>query len=148
MSARRGWLVATGITVLLLGALGSVGYSVMLRPRLLTGRQVRNHAQCQVVEARLRQAFESNGRYPITLAEVGRSHGEDHSIDSWGHSLFYQSDGSTFLLVSYGRDGRPDGSDYLALREQGDHPGGYNTCGNFDADEVMSDLGWHRLCGK
>jgi len=138
------------IAVLLLVALATGGYWAMLRPRLLTGRQIRNHADCQAVDAYLRQYFESNRRYPAQLADALRPHprGLDLLTDTWGHPLLYESDGTMFLLVSYGRDGRPDGSDYRVLRALGDLPNGWNICGNYDADEVMSDLGWHRLCGK
>jgi type II secretion system protein G len=30
-------------------------------------------------------------------------------LDAWGHPFVYESDGNTFTLVSYGRDGKPGG---------------------------------------
>jgi hypothetical protein len=131
------------VTVLVLPLVAAaVAYAAVLRPRLLTLHQVGNHATCQGVQHWIENERERTGKLPIALPA-------SESLDAWGHALHYQRlrpDG--YLLVSFGRDGKPDGSDYLALRNLGDHPPGYSICGKYDADEVMSDKGWHRICGK
>jgi hypothetical protein len=63
--------------------------------------------------------------------------------DAWGHPLRYFSDGSIFLLVSVGRDGEPDGTEYHELRKPGEP---VDICDHPDADVVVSDLGWHSVC--
>jgi len=108
---------------------------------LLQMHQVRNHALCQGVQGWIEGERERTGGYPSSLPT-------SESVDAWGHPLRYQKLADGYLLVSFGRDGKPDGSDYLALRALGDHPAGHDICGAYDADEVMSDNGWHRLCGK
>jgi hypothetical protein len=60
-----------------------------------------------------------------------------------------ESRGQSFVLVSYGRDGRSDHLDYWHLRELNDNsPRARNICFAWDADQVMSDRGFHRCCGK
>ncbi len=110
-----------------------------IRPELLYIQQVGNHADCQSVRARIENVRDKTGKYPDRLPET---------MDRWGHLLSYEKLADGYLLVSYGRDGKPDGSNYRSLRSQGDHPSGYSICGQWDADEVVSDKGWHRLCGK
>jgi hypothetical protein len=66
--------------------------------------------------------------------------------DSWGHGVRYESDESSYLLVSFGRDGRPDGSDYSAMRAVGRLDNA--PCRSFDADIVLTDQGELRNCGK
>lgn len=141
--------LAAVVTVLVVGSAAAI-YGGIVRPRLLGARQVYNHARCQGIDACVRQYFETAGRFPLTLGEAVPQalRAGDQVLDGWGHEFLYKSDGKTFLLVSYGRDGKSDGSDYLALRASGNHPPGDSICGQYDADEVMSDVGWHRLCGK
>ena len=125
-------------------AAGAVAWGFILRPRLLVLRQVANHAACQAEEGRIRDYWQRFGVFPTTLEVAGTG----EPLDAWGHRFHYESRGSSFILVSYGKDGQPDGGDYWRLREAGDHPRGWNICGHFNEDEVMSDKGWHRICGK
>jgi len=150
MGVSRRSIRVAGVTVLLSACFAAVAYGMILRPRILLARQIANHGSCQAVDASLRTYFEANHRYPIDLSDAVLSQRQGAKLlsDAWGNKLAYQSDGGTFVLVSYGRDGKPDGNDYRALRALGDHPPGFDICGNYDADEVMSDRGWHRLCGK
>jgi hypothetical protein len=122
-------------------AVGCVAaYAVAVRPRLLVMRQIANHADCQGWDAWIKGFRQEHGSYPTELPS--------RAIDRWSHPLHYKRMADGYLLISFGRDGKPDGSDYLALRNLGDHPSGYRICGQYDADEVMSDRGWHRVCGK
>lgn len=145
----RPWKIATITMIVLLGAAATI-YGGIVRPRVLSARQVYNHACCQGVVAYLRQCFETTGRYPATLrgcAANGQT-GGGLPLDGWGHQFLYRSDGKTFVLVSYGRHGHPDGRDTLAVKGSGNSPPGSSICGNYDADEVVSDTGWQRFCGK
>ena len=103
-------------------------------------QQVANHASCQHWDSWIKDYRQEHGDYPATLPP--------QAVDRWGYPLRYNRLTDGYLLISFGRDGKPDGSDYLALRNLGDHPPGYRICGQMDADEVMSDRGWHRVCGK
>jgi hypothetical protein len=67
--------------------------------------------------------------------------------DWWGNPLQFESDGTRFVLVSLGRDGAPDGLDPWSLRLV-DPKAMERTCGNPEADQVMSDRGFHRACTK
>ena len=143
---RRPLLIAAAFAV----SLVATWYLTVARPFMLEGRQIANHARCQTLDAYLREYFQAHGQYPPALADALPSErlNRDALIDNWGNALVYRSDGHAFLLVSYGRDGEPDGTDHAALRDLGDHPADWDICGKYDADEVMSDRGWHRLCGK
>jgi hypothetical protein len=126
----------------------AASYLRFLRPRLLLGRQVHNHAVCQTVVAHLDSYFDTHGSYPsdLSLLPAMQQHERSALLDGWGHEFLYTSDGERFVLVSYGRDGKPDERDYYAI---GDLPtSSTSICGEFDADEVASDAGYHRLCGK
>lgn len=65
--------------------------------------------------------------------------------DRWGNAIHYESKGDRYVLVSFGRDGKPDGVDYWRLREQNTYR---RVCGDLDADYVVSDRGSHQGCGK
>lgn len=131
-------------------AVAAIFYFGWLRPVLLKGRQIGNHAHLQGLDACLREYVQLHGQYPRQLIEAlpPERRTPESTTDNWGHPFHYSSDGATFLLVSHGRDGKPDGSDYAALRAAGPYPPDGLICGKNDADEVMSDLGWHRACGK
>ena len=139
-------LIGVVAAVILVG----VAYGAVLRPRLLTARQVVNHARSHTLYSYVLDYNRDHNRYPLSLEQAIPPERKDSAFsdDAWGNAFMYESDGATFLLVSYGRDGKPDGSDYNTIRRLGDHPPDYDICGAYDADEVMSDNGWHRICGK
>lgn len=82
----------------------------------------RSICECDVGTAKaqisnLRSALNSyefrNDRYPHSLDElssVGILDGEV-PVDPWGNPYLYAVDGSAYLIVSYGADGRPGGSE-------------------------------------
>jgi len=127
---------------------GLAAYVVALRPVILETRQVRNHGFAQHLAALVSQYSQSHGQLPKHLGELGGDLAATLAKDAWGNLFHFESRGEAFVLVSYGRDWRPDGTDYWALREQGDHPSGWRICGDFDRDEVVSDVGYLRICGK
>jgi hypothetical protein len=74
--------------------------------------------------------------------------------DAWGTPMVYESDGRRFILISFGADRRRDYyGNFMDLRLPEVTPMKtpfpfWSTCRNPDADQVMSDAGEHRICGK
>jgi hypothetical protein len=96
---------------------------------------------------------EKAGRFPARFEEIRdcdiRYSSVPFGMDWWRNPVTYQSDGVRFVLVSLGRDGKADGLDPWKLRENNNHDSAVRrTCGHPDADQVMSDLGFHRACFK
>jgi hypothetical protein len=67
--------------------------------------------------------------------------------DGYGHPLVYLSDGSYFLLISFGRDGQADGPNYLTWKDK-EHLSEQAGCRDVNADQVVTDRGFVRGCGK
>jgi hypothetical protein len=98
----------------------------------------------------LERQKQANGQYPSRLPSLTSDYpyqrlGIRDGYDYWGHEFHYESKGSAFILVSYGRDGVPDGLDSWKVREENKR---HKICGDWDADQVMSDQGEPRICGK
>jgi hypothetical protein len=97
---------------------------------------------------------QKQGSYPDRLSEAVRErpvfgHPIEIGQDLWGHSLSYRKDGSGFLLVSFGRGGKPDGTDYGSLTpSEVWRKDEAEACKNPDADQVVSEKGWLRACAK
>lgn len=98
----------------------------------------------------LRSHWEDEGTYPLGLIDLLHPTRVPGGIargipprDAWDHPLRYFSDGQIFLLVSVGRDGKPETEDYHELREA---DSSHEVCGDPDADLVVSDVGWHQRC--
>jgi hypothetical protein len=98
----------------------------------------------------LEKHHEWAGTYPLNLVDSldpGRIPGGVAKglplRDAWDHPLRYFSDGKIFLLVSVGRDGKPDDIEYHDLRQEGVAT---DVCHQPEADIVVSDLGWHVAC--
>lgn len=128
--------------------LGVIAYLFTLRPRLLEARQVRNHGLAQYAAALLETHLDAHGQLPDTLRDLKGANAAALSVDAWGNPFHFESRGEAFILVSYGRDGEPDGTNYWKLRDEGSHPPGWRICGDFDRDEVIADVGYLRVCGK
>lgn len=115
--------------------------------------QVANHDRCSDIQARVEDYREANGHYPPDLSSFSWW----ARRDMWGRRVFYERRGDGYILVSFGRDGKPDGTDYWELRMRLDESGHYyasslrnheyNICGDYDRDEVLSDAGWIQVCG-
>lgn len=141
--------------ILILGVLFAmiffvVTYLSFFRPLLLRGSQISTHARASGLWKLLISYREKHGAYPLVLSDLVEVSAKEslELKDSWGNPLYFESDGTYFILVSYGRDGKPDGTDYHALRLEGEHPPGWDIKGQWNADLVYSDMGWHRLAGK
>jgi hypothetical protein len=125
-----------------------------------------------------RQEF---GVFPSSLSDLDLPSwiwATENNRDMWGHPLHYESTPAAFILVSFGRDGVPDGLDYWAMQaskvEPGktcwwatvlragepvkkeqhcfewdeDHVFSEDICYAWNADQVFSNRGEHRACGK
>jgi hypothetical protein len=116
-------------------------------------KQHANAVNARLSESAISSYRAEHGRLPATLVEAEYRKDRRVQFDEYGRAYLYEKQGEAFILVSYGRDGKPDGTDYWSLREQPmpEHPnfevGQYSICGHFDADMVISDRGVHRACG-
>jgi hypothetical protein len=122
-------LVRLGLILAVLIVGGRYALRYLDRESYLLDKQQANHQRVALYVEALHRHHEWNGGFPANLIDSldpseipgGIARGVPLR-DVWEHPLRYFSDGSTFLLVSVGRDGEPDG------------------------DEVVSDLGWHTTC--
>lgn len=113
-------------------------YARSMQPRILEGMQVRNHADLLMIKAKLDGDLMHLGRAPISPPWK--------EPDVWGHEFHYLTDGRSYVLASFGRDGKPDREDYAALLGAPVAERPRDVCGDYDADEVATDQGWVALC--
>ena len=136
-------LVASAIIL----ALCALVYWVVLRPAAFRGRQVRSLADMNTLSDYLERFRDRVGDYPASLAEAIPS---DQSVrilrDGFGHPFQYEAAHGGYVLVSYGADGESDGVDYWNVRAL--NGGLISVKGDFRADQVRSDRGWHIEAGK
>ena len=99
--------------------------------------QVNNSILVQLLASRVRNERAAHGAYPKSINER----------DFWGRELLYIANGTGFVLVSFGRDGRPDRADYARLI--GYKPSSVsNTCLSPSSDTVFTDQGPVSCCLK
>jgi hypothetical protein len=119
------------------------------RRQALWGSQVRNLELFKSYSRSLEAYRADHGDYPETLVAVSSGVSWPNvqpGNDIWGHPVRYIQRDGHFVLVSGGRDGRADFEDYTRfLHEQ---PAGIDICLNWNADQILSDQGWHQVCGK
>jgi hypothetical protein len=69
--------------------------------------------------------------------------------DFWGNSVFYASTENAFVLVGFGKGGKPEREDYGEVeRWAGIEPEDVSVCGTPTADLVQTHRGFHSRCGK
>lgn len=137
-----GWALL-GLGGVAWGAVGWAGWQWWLHEQAL-----RNLETMKAHWRALASYREVEGAYPEDLAAaLDRSSPPEgvSGVDAWGRALHYRRVGEGFVLVSLGRDGEPDGPDYRIDRDAGAH---VRTCGDWSADQVLSETGFHRSCGK
>ena len=136
MNGRKSLVRAAVISGGLLIAVAAVAYALVVRPFMLRGTQVANLEHMRRYDLEIRSYWQAHGSFPRSFS----------GLDSWGHPVSYVSDGTQYLLVSYGRGGRPDGSDYTAMRSIGELRN--EPCADVNADIIFADRGELRNCGK
>lgn len=138
----RRTLIAIGILSMLIVA----AYVWPVRPFLFGMRQVRTIADGRTISICLEDFREKNGNFPSTLASAFPA-GQTFRTDGWGNRWVYITDGQGFLLLSLGKDGHPDRTDYVVPRSSG-RAVFQRTCGRWNADQIISHQGIHQGCGK
>ncbi len=138
------FLLCIGIAL----ALASEEYFRWVRPFWSRVRQIENAANFQTFRAALEHYYDENGKYPTRVEDALREFSWFSGRDSWRNPVFYISDGKIYILVSLGRDGLPDGTNYLQARQEPRLLDSERTCVDFDTDQILTDKGWVRACGK
>lgn len=114
--------------------------------------QINNLETFKSYAACLHAYHERAGSYPDRLEGIRECFHHPNvklGTDWWGNAVQYESNGNGFVLVSFGRHGRPEGLNPWRLRELNDQSReARSTCGHPEASQVMSDLGFHRACFK
>lgn len=137
-------LIAT-LTALL--TVAGVIFAVNLWRAQNRSQQVRTLADMNYVAHYLKDYRKNHGTFPRHLrAALPQKHIPTLLTDGFGFALHYETESDTFILVSFGARGRPDGINYWALRNSPEPM--KSVAGDFSADQVLSDKGWHREAGK
>jgi hypothetical protein len=139
------------VVVAILLALSGAVYGYLIRPALLAVTQIDNLGLMRQYSRAIIDYRARSGQYPKALGDVMQKQpvvGRAIPIgeDMWGHPISYSELEDGFLLVSFGQDGRPDGTTYRELRLKGGQDEG--PCRDPNADQIFSDRGEHRTCGK
>lgn len=119
-------LIEIMVVILILGLLATI---VVQSLRGATAKAKRTKAEADIAELKtaLDRYYLDNGNYPTTdqglQALVQKptdgpvppdyeqgGYIERLPLDPWGHSYFYQSDGNSYVLKSFGADGKPGGT--------------------------------------
>ena len=138
--------------VVLVVAVGSTYVGLRWRALSNASDQWRNMERGRTCVREIDDFKRRYGAYPATLQQAVRG---EHRLDAWGRPFSYATKGGGFLLVSYGRDGAPDPEVWdpwrarnpaLTTHEAPKYV--WTICGRPDADQIMSDFGEHRICGK
>lgn len=141
---RRFLAVTAGVIVVLAVVLGWA-----YRRQSLWGSQIRNLELFKSYSRALEEYRVDHGDYPEALVAVSSGVSWPHvqaGNDIWGHSVRYLQKDGHFVLVSTGKDGRSDFEDYGRFLDA--KPAQVDICLDWNADQILSDQGWHQVCGK
>jgi general secretion pathway protein G len=103
-------LIEIMVVILILGLLATI---VVQSLRGATDKAKRTKAEADISEIKtaLDRYYLDNGYYPTTdqgLPALGYI--EKLPLDPWGTPYFYQSDGNSYVLKSFGADAKPGGT--------------------------------------
>jgi hypothetical protein len=118
----------------------AAAYLLALRPLWQLMKQHRTASDMRVVSTLLHDYRDRHGGYPAELAAALPVDLRRLLSDAWGHPLLYFHTDQQFILVSVGKDGRPDYPDYWAVRAT--YPHWRRVRDHPESDLVLSDLGW------
>jgi hypothetical protein len=124
--------------------IGLISWFGAMQPFLWRGKQITTFANMQSITMYLEDYHNSHGDFPDHFSDALPN---DSLLkrDGWSQEYHYEHRPGAFILVSFGSDGKSDGIDYWALREQRQEKGVQR---DYKADQVVSDRGWHRVGGK
>jgi len=125
-------------------------------PLIRRAREVRNCADLQTYAHLLEDFQAAHGAYPISLSDAvlrmrannGYSRYETF-LDRYDQTVRYETNGRSFVLVSYGSDRLPESNEYWSYRGRPREPSqldGHKCAAG--ADIVFTDQGCFRCCGK
>ncbi|HEV8269219.1 MAG TPA: type II secretion system protein GspG, partial [Thermoanaerobaculia bacterium] len=101
-------------------------------------KQVLTAGRIRDLAANIEAYKEEKGQFPATLedAELDNAAAVDQRRvqDGWGRRMLYYHTGASYVLVSFGRDGKPDGE---STGSEG-----------WDTDLVYINRGWAKLPAK
>jgi hypothetical protein len=149
---RRFRRILVGIVTLV--AVATASWALVLRAMKLRGDQVMNCSELGVHSEAVQRFHQSHGRYPASLEEAIQSSGfstrNGAGRDIWGNQMIYQTDGNAFMIVSLGKDGRSDATDFWALvgTPVADWKAEEVRCGNPNAYAMVSGNNRTRACCK
>ncbi|MDX2000728.1 MAG: hypothetical protein SF066_23645 [Thermoanaerobaculia bacterium] len=130
--------------VVLVVSLSALGWTAWVGwPTWQRLRQIHTLRQFVGLAHDLERHRETWRRYPESLSELQPK--PKRLTDAFGRRLLYLSESDRYLLISLGRDGESDGTNYWAARNRQEI---YLRCAGLDSDQFVSDRGWHRRCGK
>ena len=136
--------VVVGVIVVLAAVLGWA-----YRRQTLWGSQIRNLELFKSYSRALEAYRADRGEYPASLVALSSGiswANVEPGNDIWGHSVRYIQKDGHFVLVSTGKDGRADFEDYGRFFDA--KPAQTDICLDWNADQILSDRGWHQVCGK
>ena len=138
MASRSVRLVLAAAAILAVAGAGVLLY----RTRAIAAKQRENAARLREVAAALERFRAERGSYPVALRQAFSA---AEPTDVFGRPLVYRSAETTFLLVSHGRDGIPDGGAYATAGDSEEARS--RPCGSLDVDTVVSSYGVGQACG-
>ncbi len=145
MKSARLFLVVLGCILL---AVASAAWLVVIRPTMHSLRQVGVLTDLVTYTWALSEYYEQHGSYPLELEQATSAIEWFSPIDRWGTPIVYLSNGDGFVLASMGMRGQPDGENYLAARMRAPRQRAVEECWDPRVDQIVTDRGWYRGCGK
>ncbi|MBN1610516.1 MAG: hypothetical protein JW940_28055 [Polyangiaceae bacterium] len=132
LKRHRRMLTVIAVVVLVLGALVCAS--------MVWSRQVTNSMRVMMCSRKLEAQLKAGDHH----ASPARS----DCTDVWNRPIHYFSNGKGFVVVSYGRDGRPDRGDYLVLLRMDRAPERHSNCFSLDGDTVFVSGHTYSACLK
>jgi hypothetical protein len=132
LKRHRRILTVLAVVVLVLGAL--------ICASMVWSRQVTNSILVQLCSRRARDQVDASSKHELPMTVDCR--------DAWNRPVHYFSDGEHFVMVSYGRDGKPDSLGYAKLLRNRAGREQRSNCFSLDMDTVFVGADMYSGCLK